>query len=161
MRQLGRYPVNNGFAVFPDDQTGLVEMGKQLQRYAARGIDTINGIISTYAPAGDGNNVPAYVGDVSKRTGFNPSMRLDLNDPNVLRALESAMVFHEQGNNAYQALIPSAISHVANGGDVSQVYNTTINATNTDGKQLAKDFTSTVKDMQNDNYVRYGLNKIN
>jgi hypothetical protein len=91
------------YAKYGTPEEGLDAAGRQLLRYQGRGIDTLGGIIGTWAPASDGNDVGAYVSDVSKRTGFGSDQHLDLKDPSVLAALMSAMIQHENGNNPYSA----------------------------------------------------------
>lgn len=111
-------PGGVAFQKFPDAMAGLVAMAKQLELYAKRGNDTVMGIVNTYAPAGDHNNVPAYIQDIMKRTGFSATEHLNLKDPQVLSKLMSAMVWHEQGRNPFSAtLIPSAANQVALGGN--------------------------------------------
>jgi hypothetical protein len=89
----------DGYAHFGSEDEGFTDAAKQLELYGGRHIDTLQDIISTWAPAKDRNNVPAYIDDVSKRTGFAPGQHLDLNDPAVLQSLLSAMGHHEQGRD--------------------------------------------------------------
>jgi len=70
-------------------------MDRQLQIYAGRDhLDTLQTIISKYAPSSE-NNTKAYVDDVSSRTGYKADQRLDMYDPRVRASLESAMIQHE------------------------------------------------------------------
>jgi hypothetical protein len=94
-------PTVNGFAQFPSLGVGLAAMVQQLALYGQRGNNTISGIINTYSPASDGNDVPAYIADVAKRTGFAPNQRLDLTDPSVMQPLIHAMISHEQGSDPF------------------------------------------------------------
>lgn len=95
-RQSGATLGERGFAAFATPQIGLTAMARQLQIYGGRGISTINDIINTWAPAKAGNNVPAYISDVARQTGFDPNNRLDLNDTKTLSSLIPAMIRHEQ-----------------------------------------------------------------
>jgi hypothetical protein len=88
-------------AEFVNSSAGLSAMARQLKLYGSRGNDTVSGIISRFAPAKDGNNVPAYVRDVMARTGFRAGQHLNLQDPGVLSHLMNAMIWHEQGQNPY------------------------------------------------------------
>lgn len=86
-----------GFARFPSDEAGLSAMARQLQIYANRDkLDTVSGIVSKYAPPSE-NDTKAYIGDVSRKTGFAPNQKLDLADRATISALVAAMVSHEQG----------------------------------------------------------------
>lgn len=58
-----------GFAIFPTLEAGIQAATKQLDLYAQRGINTIAGIVNTWAPAADKNNVPAYIAALQKSTG--------------------------------------------------------------------------------------------
>lgn len=61
------------------------------------GIDTLDSIISRYAPPEDGNFTKNYIRDVSERTGFFPSEVLDIKNVRTLVSLTKAIVIHEQG----------------------------------------------------------------
>jgi len=90
------------FAMFASEGEGLFQLGRQLELFASRGLNTVQSIISKYAPAGE-NDLPAYIADVTKRTGFSANQALNLNDPGVLANLMNAIIFHEQGQNPYRS----------------------------------------------------------
>lgn len=95
---------DGGYAVFPTASDGLKAAGKNLLAYQDKyGIDTISKIVSRWSPAGDGNNVPAYIAAMSKQTGFGADQKLNLHDPNVLAPLLSAITKQENGQNPYDA----------------------------------------------------------
>lgn len=76
---------------------------------------TLSGIINKYAPAkGKGNSadtVSGYIADVSKQTGIGAGDAPNLQDPQVLGSLVSAMIRHEQGQNPYSAgVIDAAVN---------------------------------------------------
>lgn len=113
-----------GFQQYPTIQAGLDAMAKQLLRYQnVYGLSTVDQIVSRWAPTSE-NNTAAYIADVSKRTGFGPSQQLNLNDPQVLQSLMSAMSVHE-GNRGINAALFSNAATAATGGS------TTINQSNT------------------------------
>ncbi|HEX3809609.1 MAG TPA: hypothetical protein VHW02_07880 [Rhizomicrobium sp.] len=103
LRSWGNAPIQGGFAKFQSDQQGISALAGQLVRYGQRGIDTISGIVNKYAPAKDHNNVPAYIADLVKRTGFTPNQHLNLADTSTLRAMVSGIISHEEGHNPYSA----------------------------------------------------------
>jgi hypothetical protein len=86
---------STGFRSFPSDEAGVQAIARQLMIYQNRDhLDTISGIVSKYAPSME-NDVKAYVGDISKLTGYGPSQHLNLSDPEVLSKLVSAITKHE------------------------------------------------------------------
>ncbi|MDB5853294.1 MAG: putative rane protein phage related [Herminiimonas sp.] len=101
LRSWGGAPTQNGFAVFPTAEAGILAMAKQLQLYGSRGNDTISGIISKWAPSSDNNNTGAYIDQVSRQTGLPASQRLNMKDPSVLSPLMAAMIQHENGQQPY------------------------------------------------------------
>lgn len=104
------------FAAFNTAIDGLSAMAGQLRRYASRHLDTIQSIVSTYAPSGDHNNTEAYIRNVAKRMGMSSDQHLDLNNPSTLQALMHAMIQQEQGKDPYststlQAAIAQRLTH--------------------------------------------------
>jgi|GEM_PF-112758 len=110
LRKWGNTPVVGGYAQFATPAEGVGAMVKQLGLYNKRGINTLGGIISTYAPSSE-NNTAAYIADVSKRMGnVAPNAPLDLNDPKMMSSLVNAMIMHENGRNPYGALVDQAVA---------------------------------------------------
>jgi len=100
-----------GYAIFDTPQHGIRAAMLNLQSYAGKGIDTVRGIITHWAPASDGNNVAAYVKDVTGRTTWNADEHLDLGDPGVLLHLGRAMIWHENGQQPYtEAVLKEGIN---------------------------------------------------
>ncbi|HCU0297520.1 TPA: lytic transglycosylase [Citrobacter sedlakii] len=89
------------FARFETAFDGLRALSRQLMLYAGRGINSIEKIISTWAPASDNNNTAAYIQAVSQRLGVDPRVALNLNDPQTMSALMSSIIHHENGRNIY------------------------------------------------------------
>ncbi|MDK6876948.1 lytic transglycosylase, partial [Escherichia coli] len=69
--------------------------------YAGRGINSVEKIISTWAPASDNNNTTAYIRAVSQRLGVDPRAALNMSDPQTMSALMSSIIQHENGRNIY------------------------------------------------------------
>lgn len=101
LRSWGNTPRVGGFAAFPNAQAGLSAMARQLGLYGQRGVDTLTGIVSRWAPSSDGNNVAAYIGDMMKQTGFGAAQHLNMSDPDTLQRLMSGIIMHENGRNPY------------------------------------------------------------
>jgi hypothetical protein len=87
------------FRSFPTMDDGIAAADQNLLAYKTKhGIDTINGVVGRWAPAGaDGNDPAAYAAHVAKVTGIAPDARIDLADPSTRHALLSAMGEHENG----------------------------------------------------------------
>lgn len=90
---------STGFQRFNTPQEGLAAIDQNLQAYGAKGINTIEKIISTWAPPSE-NNTQAYVASVAQRLGINPQQPLDMNNPAVRHALTTAIMIHEKGPQA-------------------------------------------------------------
>ncbi len=89
------------FQTFGTPEAGLQAMDNQLQLYGKRGINTVEGLVSTYAPAGDGANDPAaYAAFVRQKAGLKPGQQIDLSNPLQRAVIQSAMLQMEKGNSA-------------------------------------------------------------
>lgn len=91
----GQIADDGGYGVYDTPENGTRALGHQLRAYAARRIDTVGGIISTWAPASDNNNTAAYIGDVSTALNVDPTQRIDVEA--VLADLAQAIARHENG----------------------------------------------------------------
>lgn len=133
---------------------GLQALGRQLNLYATgkskntggRSLDTIQDIISTYAPSSE-NDTGAYIADVSKRLGVSPTAHLNLQDADTLASLMRGIVNHEQGRNPYSndQYRTAANAALAGGASIDQTNNYYI-----DG---AKDAHAVGKEVQNNQNV--------
>lgn len=90
---------NARFAAFDTQEEGIAALIDQLGKYAARGNDTIAGIVNKYAPAADNNNVSAYIASLTKATGKKANEHLDLSDLGTLIPLVQGIVRHEGNGN--------------------------------------------------------------
>lgn len=84
-----------GYGIYDTPANGTRALGRQLLKYASRGLVTVRGIISTWAPANDNNNVAAYVTDVSRSLGVAADDVLNVRG--VLPELARAIAKHENG----------------------------------------------------------------
>lgn len=109
------------FARFETAFDGLRALSRQLMLYAGRGINSVEKIISTWAPASDNNNTAAYIQAVSQRLGVDPRVALNMNDPQTMSALMSSIIHHENGRNIYsKELIGKAAAAGISGAKVNQ-----------------------------------------
>lgn len=88
-----------GFAQFPTMGAGVDAIARQFELYRLRGIDTVQSIVSTYAPASDGNDVPAYIKNIDKELGVSATQHLNLGDARVLAELIRAVIKQEIGTS--------------------------------------------------------------
>ncbi|EJE6943277.1 lytic transglycosylase catalytic [Salmonella enterica] len=103
----------NGFRFFESALQGWEAMKNQLMRYftgktTGRALQTIQDIVSTWAPAGDNNDPKKYAQDVAKWMGVSPNTVLNLANPETMAALMQSMARNEGYSNwnsplAYQA----------------------------------------------------------
>lgn len=84
------------FAKFGSAAEGVSALVKQLQRYGARGLDSLDKIIAKYAPPGE-NDTQAYIDVLSQKLGVAPSEKLDLTNPDTLKTLVKGISKHEAG----------------------------------------------------------------
>ncbi|HDZ7372648.1 TPA: lytic transglycosylase catalytic [Escherichia coli] len=102
-----------GFRFFESALEGWEAMKNQLMRYftgktTGRALQTIQDIVSTWAPAGDNNDPKKYAQDVAKWMGVSPNAILNLTAPRTMGALMQSMARKEGYSNwnsplAYQA----------------------------------------------------------
>ncbi|EGB7356663.1 lytic transglycosylase catalytic [Escherichia coli] len=102
-----------GFRSFSDALEGWTAMKNQLMRYftgktTGRALQTVQDIVSTWAPAGDNNDPKKYAQDVAKWMGVSPDAVLNLTDPRTMGALMQSMARKEGYSDwnsplAYQA----------------------------------------------------------
>lgn len=92
---------DKGYLIFNSPVEGVRAATKIIRNYSDKyGIDTVEGIISRFAPASE-NPTRAYIQNVAKLTGFDPNERLNTKNPDVLQKLINAMIHQEIGGNPY------------------------------------------------------------
>ena len=90
-----------GYITFDTPENGIRAMTKNLMTYQGRGLDTVEKIINTWAPAADKNDVEAYIRNVTNRLGVARDSKLNLSNPNVMKALVTSIIQHENGAMPY------------------------------------------------------------
>jgi len=94
-----------GFAIFPNLNTGIQEANRQLDLYAKRGINTIEAIVSKWAPKNE-NDTQSYIGRLEKQLGINRGAQLT---PADRQRLLSAIFNQGEGNKVGMNSIASAL----------------------------------------------------
>ncbi len=90
-----------GFVQFSSPEAGIRAMTINLLSYNARGLNTVQSIISTWAPEKDNNKTGAYINDVSKALGVKPTDRIDVSNPQIMQQLVTAIIQKENGKQPY------------------------------------------------------------
>lgn len=109
------------FARFETAFDGLRALARQLMLYAGRGINSVEKIISTWAPASDNNNTTAYIRAVSQRLEVDPRAALNMSDPQTMSALMSSIIQHENGRNIYSRELINKAAVAGISGKVTEV----------------------------------------
>jgi hypothetical protein len=114
----GQTGTDGRYATFATPEAGMAAADKNLQSYATHhGIDTVQGIVSRWAPAGDGANDPAaYAATVAASLGVKPDEKLDLTEGNVRRQVLLAMAKVENGKALAAAPAQPPAGALATGG---------------------------------------------
>lgn len=93
-------PTDRQFEEFVSIQYGLRAGFIILRRYIRRyHLDTVQSIISTWAPASDGNHVENYIKRVCALTGLESTQRISYESKDTMVSLVAAMVAVECGES--------------------------------------------------------------
>jgi hypothetical protein len=118
------------FATFATAQAGLDADAVLLRRYAAQGIDSVQAILSKYAPLSENPDLPAYIATVAKKLNVKAGDHLNFSDPAVLAQMEAAVVQVEVGKNPYASeMYAGAAKRAIGGGNESASGDVTIHQT--------------------------------
>lgn len=96
----GQVGSDGRFGVYDTAANGVRAIGQQLLRYARGGVDTVLGLISTWAP-GHENPTDAYVRNVASALGVSSTARIDVRAH--LPTLVRAIIKQENGAQPYSA----------------------------------------------------------
>jgi hypothetical protein len=157
-----RTGANGAFGAYATPADGLAALGRQLNLYATgqsraaggRRLDTIQDIISTYAPSNE-NDTGAYVAALSKQLGVSPTAHLNLQDADTLASLMRGIVGHENGQNPYSNDQYRTAANAALGrGNASINQQTTINVNGTGNPSEVANRTATAQNVVNQRLAR-------
>lgn len=85
---------SGGFAIFPTMDQGADAARKLIDNYRKSGVDTVDAIVSKYAPSSDGNNHAAYMKFLASK-GYQPGQKIT-NAADAAK-LADAMMINESG----------------------------------------------------------------
>lgn len=91
------------FAKFETPEHGIRALGRNLLSYQRQGIDTVNDIITRWAPPEDNNDTASFIQAVCAQLGVEPNQPVNASDPDTLKALCAAIIHHENGDQPYDA----------------------------------------------------------
>ena len=109
------------FAIFPDLETGYQASRNLLSSYGEKGINTVSGVISKWAPSSE-NNTGSYASYVANKMGVGTNEQLNMSDPVILGQLSKYIGQYEG--------MPS-------GATITQTNN--FNITGTNAEQIAQE----------------------
>jgi hypothetical protein len=87
---------STGFQQPKSYDEGMQIMDKNLQSYGQKGINTLRGVISRWAPPNE-NDTNALIKNASQRLGLNPDQPIDLSNPVQRQAIGTAIMLQEKG----------------------------------------------------------------
>jgi hypothetical protein len=90
---------DDAFVQFNEPVYGIRAIARIMKTYYANGFDTVQEIISRWAPATDHNNTNAYIANVCHALGVKPDEKLEL--VVHLPALVAAIIEQENGEQPY------------------------------------------------------------
>lgn len=96
---------DSSFKTFKSMPYGFRAMFVTLNSYFNKGFDTIEKIVSRYAPASDNNDTSAYIVAVQSKTGINAKQRLQFSDVENIKKIVGAMARVELGIEPDKSLI--------------------------------------------------------
>ena len=101
---------DGAFLKFKNMEYGLRAMAKLLTTYQSKyGLNTVEGIITKFAPKKDHNPTEKYIHEVSEYMGVARNQKIDLNNNNTMLDLLNAMVRMETGRDLPDTLVKKGI----------------------------------------------------
>ena len=92
---------DSAFCTFRDPVYGIRALCRLLINYQSRyELDTINGIISRYAPDSE-NDTNAYAANVSRKMNVGIDEVIDVTEWDTMRTLVESIIQHENGSQPY------------------------------------------------------------
>lgn len=102
------------FVIFDSPESGVRALAKNLQSYGRQGYDSIEKIITRWAPPNE-NDTQAYIQSVASATGIPATQSIDLTNPDVLASLSEAIGYHETGSRYDPEVYQKGVARALNG----------------------------------------------
>ena len=96
-------PSDGEFCVFTAPEWGLHAILRIIHSYEGRGLSTVRGWITAWAPPSDGNDTDAYVAAVAATVGVGPDDAVSIENPVTAYAVLGAITRQENGEQPYSA----------------------------------------------------------
>lgn len=94
-----QYNTDGEFEQFFEDVYGIRAGFRNMRTQINRGHDRLSSLISIWAPPSE-NNTAAYIQQVSRQTGFEPTAKIRFRKEDMLPIME-AVIRHENGKQPY------------------------------------------------------------
>lgn len=105
---------DGSFVTFDTPDSGVRALAKNLMSYGRRGYDSIEKIISRWAPPSE-NDTQSYIDSVVSATGIPATQSIDLTNPDVLASLSEAIGYHETGSRYDPEVYKLGVSRALSG----------------------------------------------
>lgn len=105
---------DGAFVIFDSPESGVRALAKNLQSYGRQGYDSIEKIITRWAPPNE-NDTQAYIQSVASATGIPATQSIDLTNPDVLASLSEAIGYHETGSRYDHEVYQKGVARALNG----------------------------------------------
>ncbi len=103
------------YSKYDTPEEGMTALALLLKRYERRGRDTVGKIIRIYAPSFE-NNTGKYISSVCRELGVSSRTKLDMNNPEVMKALMKSITRMEGGQQSMNyfsnGVFDKAVAHV-------------------------------------------------
>lgn len=99
----GYLPTSDGYPDVASASTQLGPLIDDLVAHGRQGLNTLNSIASTWAPAGGARDSGDYANSLALRTGLNPTQPLDMGHPDTVAKLANAVIWNQIGHNPFGA----------------------------------------------------------
>lgn len=105
---------DGSFVTFDTPDSGVRALAKNLMSYGRQGYDSIEKIITRWAPPNE-NDTQSYIQSVASATGIPATQSLDLTNPDVLASLSEAIGFHETSARYDKSVYQKGVARALNG----------------------------------------------
>jgi hypothetical protein len=112
---------STGFQQPKTPEEGLQILDNNLKAYGDKGINTLAGVISRWAPPSE-NDTQALIKAAAQRLSIDPNQPLDLKNPAVRQAIGTAIMIQEKGKGLFASAPAQAAAQPAQPGETRSQY---------------------------------------
>lgn len=139
-----------GFAIFPDKETGSRAQDSLLQNYISKGRNTLKSIIERYAPPSE-NNTVGYYSNLSKRVGIGVNEEINPKNTGLMTRIAKEITRIEGDPRAYieslntnQPMLQMPKQSLSNNNGITINGDITVNTQATDAKGIVRDLSTQI-----------------